>query len=45
MRVEALRTAAVVALVAGLLALGLTVTDDPGDRTLYGRTGEVEGGR
>jgi hypothetical protein len=44
-RVQALRTAAVVALVAGLLAAGLVVTDDPGDRTLYGRTGEVRPGR
>jgi hypothetical protein len=44
-RILALRTAAVVAAVALLLALGLVVTDSPGNRTLYGRTGEVHPAR
>jgi hypothetical protein len=38
---QALRMAGVAALVALLLAVGLILTDDPGDRTLYGRTGPV----
>jgi hypothetical protein len=41
-RIDALRVAAVVVISALLVALGLTViTDPPGERTLYGRTGEV----
>jgi hypothetical protein len=44
-RAEALRVAAVVAAVAGLLALGLVATDSPGDRPLHGRAGEVQGQR
>lgn len=40
-RTQALRTAAVLAAVALLLVLGLVATDRPGDRTLYGRTGEI----
>jgi len=44
-RIVALRTAAVVAAVALLLALGLVATDRPGDRVLYGRTGELNGSR
>lgn len=41
-RSDALRVAAALAVVAVLLALGLVVTDDPGDRHLYGRTGEIQ---
>lgn len=41
----ALRTAAVLAGVALLLALGLVVTDSPGDRVLNGRAGEVQPSR
>jgi hypothetical protein len=44
-RAAALRTAAVVAAVALLLLLGVVATDSPGDRVLYGRTGEVHGQR
>jgi hypothetical protein len=40
-RTRALRAAAALAAVSAALAVGLVVTDDPGDRTLYGRTGEV----
>jgi hypothetical protein len=40
-RADALRTAAAVAAVALLLLLGVVATDSPGDRVLYGRTGEV----
>jgi hypothetical protein len=40
-RSAALRTAAGLAAVALLLVLGLVATDRPGDRVLYGRTGEV----
>jgi hypothetical protein len=41
-RTDALRVAAAVAVALLLVALGLTVaTDPPGERTLYGRTGEV----
>jgi hypothetical protein len=42
-RADALRTAAVVAAVAALLLLGMVATDSPGDRALYGRTGEIHG--
>jgi hypothetical protein len=41
-RVRALRTAGVLAAVAAMLAVGLLVTDSPGDRTLHGRAGEVQ---
>jgi hypothetical protein len=41
-RLAALRTAAMLAVVALLLAIGLVATDSPGDRTLSGRTGEVQ---
>jgi hypothetical protein len=44
-RADALRTAAVVAVVALLLLLGVVATDSPGDRVLSGRTGEVHGQR
>jgi hypothetical protein len=37
----ALRSAALVAAIAAMLALGVALTDDPGDRTLNGRTGPV----
>jgi len=40
-RAERLRIAAALAAIALLLALGLAATDDPDERTLYGRTGEV----
>jgi hypothetical protein len=40
-RSAALRTAAGLAVVALLLVLGLVATDRPGDRDLYGRTGEI----
>jgi hypothetical protein len=40
-RARALRTAAALAVVAALLAVGLLATDSPGDRTLNGRAGEV----
>jgi hypothetical protein len=40
-RTAALRTAAGLAAVALLLVLGLVATDRPGDRELYGRTGEI----
>jgi hypothetical protein len=41
-RIDMLRVAAAVVISALLVALGLVVaTDPPGDRTLYGRTGEV----
>ena len=40
-RVRRLRFAAALAAIALLLGAGLVATDDPGDRTLYGRTGEV----
>jgi hypothetical protein len=40
-RGRALRFAAALAVAALLLAIGLIVTDDPGDRTLSGRAGEV----
>jgi hypothetical protein len=41
-RSDALRVAATVAVAVLLVALGLVVaTDPPGERTLYGRTGEV----
>jgi hypothetical protein len=42
---DALRTAAVFAVVALLLLLGVVATDSPGDRVLYGRSGEVHGQR
>ena len=42
-RAQRLRVAAALAAIAGLLALGLAATGDPGDRTLFGRTGEVRG--
>lgn len=42
-RVQRMRAAAALAAIAGLLALGLAATEDPGDRTLSGRTGEVGG--
>ena len=41
-RSAALRTAAGLAAVTLLLLLGLLATDRPGDRTLYGRTGEIQ---
>jgi len=44
-RADALRTAAVVAGIALLLLLGVVATDSPGDRVLYGRTGEIHGHR
>ncbi len=44
-RRAALRTLAAVAAIAVLLVLGLVATDRPGDRTLYGRTGEIHGRR
>jgi hypothetical protein len=37
----ALRIAAAIVVAALLLVIGLIATDDPGDRTLSGRTGEV----
>jgi hypothetical protein len=40
-RANILRVAAALVVAALLLALGLIVTDDPGDRTLTGRAGEV----
>lgn len=42
---DVLRVAAVVAVVALLVLLGLAVTDSPGDRPLNGRAGEVQGQR
>jgi hypothetical protein len=36
-----LRTAAALAAIAALLVVGIVATDDPGDRKLFGRTGEV----
>ena len=39
----ALRTAAAMVGIAAMLALGLALTDDPGARPLYGRTGVVHG--
>jgi hypothetical protein len=42
-RVTALRLAAVVTLIAISVAAGLAATSNPGDRPLYGRTGEVRG--
>lgn len=44
-RPVALRVAAAVVVVGLLLLLGLVATDTPGDRTLNGRTGEVQGQR
>jgi hypothetical protein len=44
-RRSALRTACLLAAVAVLLAIGLVATDDPGDRELSGRTGEVRQSR
>jgi hypothetical protein len=41
-RTRALRTVAALAVVAVLLAIGLLVTDFPGDRALSGRAGEVQ---
>jgi hypothetical protein len=41
-RVRTLRAAALLAAVATMLAVGLLLTDSPGDRTLSGRTGEVQ---
>jgi hypothetical protein len=41
-RTDALRLAAVLAVVALLVVAGLqVVTDPPGDRVLHGRTGEI----
>ena len=40
-RRQRLRAAAALVLVAALLGVGLVVTGDPGERTLFGRTGEV----
>ena len=40
-RATRLRFAAALAAIALLLGVGLVATDDPGDRTLQGRTGEV----
>lgn len=45
LRRDALRMAAAVAAVALALLLGLAATDDPGDRPLHGRAGEVQGQR
>lgn len=42
---DVLRVAAVIAVVALLVLLGLAVTDSPGDRPLNGRAGEVQGQR
>lgn len=42
-RIVRLRIAAAVAAIAVLVGIGIAATDDPGDRTLYGRTGEVHG--
>ena len=41
-RRTALRLASVAVVIAALIGAGLAVTSDPGDRSLYGRTGEVE---
>jgi hypothetical protein len=41
-RTAGLRIAAALAVIGLLLALGLAATDDPGDRPLYGRTGEIQ---
>lgn len=41
-RLRMLRAAAVLAVVAVALVVGLLVTDSPGDRPLSGRTGEVQ---
>lgn len=41
-RVARLRAAAALVTIAVLLAVGLAATGDPGDRALYGRTGEVQ---
>ena len=40
-RANALRLAAALAVIAALVGAGLAATGDPGDRTLFGRTGEV----
>lgn len=40
-RAGRLRIAAVLAAIAIMLGVGLVATDDPGDRRLFGRTGEV----
>lgn len=40
-RATRLRLAAALAAIAVLLGIGLAATDDPGNRTLHGRTGEV----
>jgi hypothetical protein len=40
-RTDALRIAVALGAVALLLGLGLAATSSPGDRTLYGRTGEI----
>jgi hypothetical protein len=40
-RTRRLRFAATLAVIGALLGIGLLATDDPGDRTLHGRTGEV----
>lgn len=42
-RTNALRVAAAIVIAALLVAVGLVVTDSPGDRELSGRTGEVRG--
>ena len=39
---RALRAAALLAAVAVALAIGLLLTDSPGDRPLSGRSGEVQ---
>ena len=41
LRVQRLRAAVALVVIALLLAIGMVATGDPGDRTLYGRTGEV----
>jgi hypothetical protein len=41
LRGAGVRVAAAVATVAALLAVGIAVTDDPGDRKLSGRAGNV----
>jgi hypothetical protein len=41
LRLQRLRAAAALVMLVLALAIGLAATSDPGDRTLFGRTGEV----
>jgi hypothetical protein len=40
-RAAGIRIAAMLAVIAALVAIGLATSDDPGDCTLFGRTGEI----